>query len=150
MEAGTQIWGVWTMWKIHMSCKQGKPYLVPVCDTRDLGWQGEDHVEILHGKKILGSRCHPVARGWPLALRAVPVLTGIISDMAVVTLGTCRHMPAERFGSAGFDRRHHFELRQADMSLVGPPPRGTVLLENVSNLQLGAGHYPGRATPTLA
>ena len=30
------------------------------------------------------------------------------------------------------------------MSLVGPPPRGTVLLENVSNLQLGAGHRSHR------
>ena len=67
--------------------------------------------------------------------------------MLVVALCARCHMPAECFGSAGFNGGHHFELRQADMSLVCLPPCRTILLEKVSNLQcwLGqlTGAYPG-------
>lgn len=51
-------------------------------------------------------------------------------------------MPAERLRAAGFYRRHHLELGQADMSGIGPPPRGAVSPEDVSDLQPPAG-YPG-------
>lgn len=77
--------------------------LVPQGDLRDLGWQGEDDVEILHGQKVLGARRHPVARRRSLALRTVPVLAGIVGDMMVAALGAARYMPAERLGPAGFD-----------------------------------------------
>ncbi len=39
--------------------------LVPIGDLRDLGWQGEDDVEILDRQQILGARGHPVARPVP-------------------------------------------------------------------------------------
>ena len=67
------------------------------------------------------------------------VLAGIVRDMLVVALRARCHMPAECFGSADFNGGHHFELRQADMSLVGLPPYRSILLENVSDLQLGRG-----------
>jgi hypothetical protein len=51
-------------------------------------------------------------------------------------------MPAERLGSAGFYRGHHFELAQTDMSRIGPPPRRAMGAEDVSNLQFWQGH-PG-------
>jgi len=57
-------------------------------------------------------------------------------------------MPAERLGSAGLNGGHHFELAEADMSLIGPPPSRAMGAEDVSDLQLElwqlTGTYPGR------
>ena len=58
----------------------------------------------------------------------------------MAALGASRHMPAERLGPAGLDRRHDLELGQADMPGIGPPPRGAVGAEDVSDLQRGPGH----------
>ena len=125
--------------------------LVPVGDAGDLGRQSEDDVEVLHRKQVLGARGHPVARRRSLARcaggalsarRAVPVLAGVVGDVLVAALGAARHMPAERLGPAGLDRRHHLELGQADMPGTGPPPRGAVGAEDVSDLQPWPGHAP--------
>ena len=77
--------------------------LVPIGDLRDLGWQGEDHVEIFHGQQVLGTGLHPVACSWSLTFGAVPVLATVVSDVVVTTLGAARHMPAKRLGPAGFN-----------------------------------------------
>ena len=107
--------------------------------------QGEDDVEVFHGQQILGTRLHPVARRRSLALRAVPVFAGIIGDVLVATFGAARHMPAERFGPAGLNRRHYFLLAEADMPGIGLPPRRTMGTEDVSDLQLGPGHSGARS-----
>jgi len=78
--------------------------LVPIGDLRDLGRQGEDDMEIFHRQQVLGARFHPVARRRPLTLGAMPVFAGIVADVVVATFGAPGHMPAERLGSAGFDR----------------------------------------------
>ena len=116
--------------------------LVPKSDPRDLGWQGEDDVKILDWQQVFGTGCHPVARGWSLTLGAVPVLAAIIGNVLMVALCAGRYMPAERVCSAGLDGRHHLELAQADMPGIGPPPRGTMGAEYVSNLQPCAGQCP--------
>ncbi|ASY59356.1 hypothetical protein SS05631_b52640 (plasmid) [Sinorhizobium sp. CCBAU 05631] len=59
-------------------------------------------------------------------------------------------MPAERLGSAGFDRRHDLELGQADMPGIGSPPRRTIGSEDVSDLQLLPGHPAARFIPADA
>ncbi|PZX24550.1 hypothetical protein LY10_02851, partial [Planktotalea frisia] len=46
--------------------------------------------------------------------------------MLVIAFGARGHMPAERLGSAGLNGGHHFELGQADMSLIGLPPHRAV------------------------
>lgn len=56
--------------------------------------------------------------------------------------GAGRHMPAERLRAAGLNGRHHFELAEANMPCIGPPPRGTMFAENVSDLQPGARQLP--------
>ena len=66
----------------------------------------------------------------------------------VAAFGAARHMPAERFGPAGFNRRHDLELGQADMPGIGPPPRRTMGAENVSDLQPGSGQCPDRSLQT--
>ena len=79
----------------------------------------------------------------------MPVLAGIIGDVVMPALGAGRHMPAERLGPAGFDRRHDLELGQADMPGIGPPPRGAVGAKDVSNLQLWPDHQTrALLTPT--
>ena len=121
--------------------------LVPEGDPRNLGRQGEHHMDVCHGQQVFGTRRQPVARCRSLTFGTVPVLAAVVRDVLMVALGASRHMPAERLCSAGFNGGHHFELRQAVMSLVCLPPCRTILLENVSNLQrwLGqlTGAYPG-------
>lgn len=56
-------------------------------------------------------------------------------------------MPAERLGPAGFDRRHHPELGEADMPGIGPPPCGTMGAKDVSDFKPRAGHRPGPLIP---
>ena len=48
-------------------------------------------------------------------------------------------MAAERRGAAALDGTHHFELSKADMAAVGFAPSGTVIAENIRDLQ----HWPG-------
>ena len=62
----------------------------------------------------------------------------------MVAFGAGRHMPAERLGSAGFNRGHDFQLAETDMPGIGPPPRGTISSENISDLQLGTRQLPVR------
>jgi hypothetical protein len=78
--------------------------LVPIGDAGDLGWQGEDHVEVSHGQQIVGAGRHPVPRGWPLAFRAMPVLARVIGNVLMVAFGASRHMSPERLGPAGLNR----------------------------------------------
>ncbi len=70
--------------------------------------------------------------------------------MPVAALGARRHVPAERLRPAGFDRRHHLELGQADMPGMGPPPRGAMGAEDVGDLQPSSGHPGPGATPGRA
>ncbi len=120
--------------------------LVPIGDLRDRRGDGEDNMEILDRQQVFGTGGHPIPRRGSLALRAVPVLAGIIGDVLVAALGTGGHMPAERLGSAGFDRRHDLELGQADMPGIGPPPRRAIAAKDVGDLQSWPDHCTG-ATP---
>lgn len=61
----------------------------------------------------------------------------------VAAFGASRHMPAESFGSAGFNRRHHLELAETDMTRIGPPPRGAIVPKDICDLQPWARQPPG-------
>ena len=114
--------------------------LVPIGDLGDLGRQGEDDVEILHGQQVLRARFHPIPRRRSLTLWAVPVLAGVVGDVMVAAFDTARHMPAKRLGPAGFNRRHHLQLGQADVPRIGLPPRRTIGTKDVSQVQRWPGH----------
>ena len=49
-------------------------------------------------------------------------------------------MPAERRRAAVLDRAHHLQLAEAHMAAVGFTPGGTVVAEDVRDLQSGTGH----------
>ncbi len=87
-----------------------------ISDVGHLRWEREDHVEVFDGQKVFDTSLHPFPCRSTLALRAMPVAAGIIGDVLVATLGASRHMPAEGGGPASFDRRHHLELRQVQVS----------------------------------
>ena len=110
--------------------------LVPVSDLGNLCRQGEDKMEVLDRQQVLLLRRHPVTCGRSLAFGTMPVLAGIVGDVTMAAIVTGRHMPAERIGTAGFDRRHHLELGEADMSGIGLSPCRPMRTKNVSDLQL--------------
>jgi hypothetical protein len=49
-------------------------------------------------------------------------------------------MAAERRGPAALDRRHDFQLAKAHMPCIGQTPSGTVVAEDVRDLQSWRGH----------
>ena len=46
-----------------------------------------------------------------------------------------RDVSAERHLAAGLDRTHHLQLLQADVAAVGFTPSGTVVAEDIRDLQ---------------
>lgn len=76
------------------------------------------------------------------------ILAAVVGDVLTAALRAGGDMPAESIGSAGLCRRLHFELREADMAAVGPPPRGAMISKNVSDLKPGAVQRPHRSLQT--
>ena len=60
--------------------------------------------------------------------------------MAARRVLAARDMPAERRRAAALDRTHHLQLIEAHMAAVGFAPGGTVLAEDVRDLQNGSNH----------
>jgi hypothetical protein len=46
----------------------------------------------------------------------MPIATRVIGDVLVAAVCASQHVPAERGGPTSLDRRHHFQLRQVQMS----------------------------------
>jgi hypothetical protein len=55
-----------------------------------------------------------------------------------------RNMTAKRRRAAALDRAHHLELGEAQMAAVGFTPGGTVVAEDIRNLQSWTGHCARR------
>jgi len=53
----------------------------------------------------------------------------------VIAVLTSRDMAAERRGAAAFDRAHHLELSEAQMTGIGGAPYGAVVTEDIRDLQ---------------
>jgi hypothetical protein len=60
--------------------------------------------------------------------------------MAARRVLAARDVAAERRGAAAFDGTHHLELVEAHMAAVGLTPRGTVVAEDVRDLQSWSNH----------
>lgn len=52
----------------------------------------------------------------------------------MVAFGTACHMTAGYLGLAGFNGRHHLELRKAQMPCIGPPISWLMIPEDICNL----------------
>jgi hypothetical protein len=60
--------------------------------------------------------------------------------MAAGGVLAARDMPAERRGTAGFDRAHHLEQVEADMAAIGISPARAVVAEDLRDLQCRTPH----------
>ena len=77
-----------------------------------------------------------------MALGTVPVATGVVGDDCVrarVVIAT-RNMAAESRRAAALDGTHHLQLAETDVAAVGVTPSGTVIAEDVRDLQRYTGH----------
>jgi len=73
------------------------------------------------------------------------VAAGVVGDghvRAGVVLAA-RDMAAERHRAAALDRAHHLQLVEADVSAVGFTPSGTVVAEDIRDLQTWPAHVGG-------
>ena len=69
--------------------------------------------------------------------------------MAAAQVLTARDMPAERSRATALDGTHHLQLAETDLAAIGGTPSGTVIAEDIRDLQIRAGHGPS-ATRTAA
>ena len=70
-------------------------------DVGDLGWQGEDDVEIADWQQVGLALGKPGPRGCALALRAMPVAAAVIGDAEMTAVIAAVDMTAEWYGSSG-------------------------------------------------
>jgi len=118
--------------------------LVLVGDVANRRRQCEDDVEVGNREQFGLARRHPLACRRALALRAVPVAAAVVGDRGVGAVLAARNVSAEGRRTAVLDGAHHLELEQADVAAVGKTPRGTVVAEDVRDLQSWTGHVAGR------
>src|SRR5208283_1416572 len=82
----------------------------------------------------------------------MPIPARVESDVRVAArrvLAAC-DVPAERRRAAALDCAHHLQLVEARMAAVGLAPRGTVLAEDVRELQDGSNHPTGAIAPAVS
>ena len=120
--------------------------LVLVGDIGDLSRQREHDVKVGHRQELGLALGQPLARRRSLALRTVPIATGVVADLRVAArlVLAAYDMAAELCRAAVLDRRHHLELLEADMAGIGLTPCRSLAAENIRDLQLGTGHRRGR------
>ena len=120
--------------------------LVMVGDIADRRWQREHHVVVGHGQQLGLAVGKPFPRGRTLALRAMPIATGVVGDVRVRALLAARDMPAESRRAAALDGRHDLQLAEAHVTGVGVTPRRSVAAEDVRHLDRRAGQERPRVT----
>ena len=70
--------------------------------------------------------------------------------MAAGVVLAARNMASERRRAAALDGAHHLQLVEADVAAVGITPSGTVVAEDVRDLQHWTGHAAARYGCRLA
>ncbi len=109
--------------------------------------QGADRRRQREADMIIGDRQEfglalgqPLSGGCPLTLRAVAVATGVVGDARVGAILAALDVSAERRGPAALDRRHDFQLSEADVASVGFAPRRPMGSKDVGDLQARPRH----------
>src|SRR5271169_2228209 len=72
----------------------------------------------------------------------MPVTAAVVTDlgMAACRVLATRDMPAERRRTTALDRTHHLQLAEAHMPAVGLTPAGTVVAEDIRDLEIWSSH----------
>ena len=111
--------------------------LVLIRQVSDGRGQREDHMVILHRQQIGLAGIEPALGRRALALGAVPIAARVVGHLVSATTLAAQDMAAQRRRAALGDGRHHLELSQAQMTAPSLAPGGTMLTEDVSDLQGG-------------
>jgi hypothetical protein len=99
------------------------------------GWQGEDDVEIRHGKEFGLPFGEPLRARRTLALRAMPIATGIVGNARRTAVVALFDMATEHRGPARGDGAHHAPFDAAEVSGKRLPKSFTVAAEYIRHLQ---------------
>ena len=118
---------------------------VLIGDVAQLSRQRVDDMEVADWQQLGFALCKPRACRGALTLGAMPVAAGIVGDERVAAglVLAARDMAAERRRAAALDGAHHLHLVEADVAAVGFTPSGTVVAEDVRNLQSWTAHAGG-------
>jgi hypothetical protein len=108
--------------------------LVVIGDVGDRSRQGEDDMEIRHGQEIGLAVGQPFLGSSGLALWAMPIAAGVVSDAQVRAVLTALDVPAQRRCSAALDRRHDLELAEAHMAGMRGTPSRPAAAEDLRHL----------------
>jgi hypothetical protein len=122
---------------------------VLVGDIGDRRRHRVDDMEIADGQQFGLALGEPLACRRALTLGTMPVAAGVVGDGRVragVVLAA-RDMATERRRAAALDSAHHLHLVEADVAAVGVAPSGTVVAEDVRDLQSRPHHAGGAVTP---
>jgi hypothetical protein len=76
----------------------------------------------------------PIASGGHLALRVVPVAAAVVGYPAVAGVLAALDVATQRRSASGIDGGHNLELTEAEMAGMGRSKGGTVLAEDVGDL----------------
>ena len=112
-------------------------------DGGDRRRQAEHDVEVGNRQQLGFPIGQPFLGGNSLALRAVAVAAGVVSDPHMRTILAALDMAAESRGTAALDGRHDLQLIEAHLSGVGITPGRTVAAEDIRQLDRWTRH--GRA-----
>ncbi len=112
--------------------------LVVKGDVGDRRRDGEHDMKVWHWQQLGLARLQPFGPRQPLALRAVPVATGVVRVTNEPTVGAALDMPTQCRCPARLDRRHDATLGAAELGSVRLPERCAVVAEDIRHLQRGA------------
>lgn len=138
-ELGTEILGVGRDGgeRLRLAAEQGgiDHRLVLEGDLSGGGRQGEDHVEIRHGKEFGLPLGKPLRACRALALRAMPIATGVVGDARGAAVVALLDMAAELRRPTRRDGAHHASLDAAEVTGMRPSKSFAVPAEYVRHLQ---------------
>src|SRR5215207_2755673 len=98
---------------------------------------------VRHRQQVGFARSQPVLCCGTLALRAVPIATGVVGNRRIGAVLAARDMAAEGCRAAVLDCRHHLELFEADMAGMSFAPCRTMAAEDIRDLQCRTRHASG-------
>ena len=96
-------------------------------DLRDLRRRGEDYVVVGHRQQFGLAFLEPLGTGQALALRTMPVATGIVRVAKQPAVAARLDVTAECSGAALLDRRHDAPFDPAEMDAGAVPERLAVV-----------------------
>src|SRR4030095_6749685 len=109
------------------------------CQRVELLGQREDDVEVRHRQQLGAALLQPALLVQTLTLRAMPVATGVIDDLARSTAGALVDVPAESSGAAVLDGSQGPQLGPVQMAAERLSEGRAEATDDVSHLQATGG-----------